>query len=69
MGRLTTAQRCYGVALVVLTLALLCTAFMPGSWWLAGAGVLAVMVYLFQALFVCWVITAPIRWLLGKARE
>ncbi len=67
--RMTFGQRYYGIVFVALTLALLCVAFVPGSSWQAGVGVLGVVFYFVLAGLVCWIVTAPIRWLRGKARK
>lgn len=44
----------------MLTAALLVTAFMPGSLWVIGAGVVAVVIRLVQIMFVVWIIRAVI---------
>jgi tetratricopeptide (TPR) repeat protein len=64
--RMTGGQRVFGVVLVLLAVALLFMAFAPGSLWLAGAGVLALMIRGFQLLLVFWVISWVARKLRGK---
>lgn len=63
--RMTGGQRVFGVVLVLLAVALMFMAFAPGSLWLAGAGVLALMIRGFQVLLVFWAISWVARKLRG----
>ena len=66
--RMTGGQRFYAGVLVVLVLALMVTAFAPGSLWVAGAGVIAVIIQMFQVLLVIWIVRAAVGWLRRRFR-